>query len=89
MLKTMDALKYPSNIFIKKGMLAVFAVFYLIIVVIVNKFTELPIGEPSKTFEFVSITPTTLLAFPLIIYAHNCHVLLFPIVKELNNPTKT
>jgi amino acid permease len=80
LLKSIDSLKFSSII-------GVIAIFYLIIMVIVNKFTEIPNGEPHKTYKNINVSPTTLLSLPIIILAHGVHVVVFPILKDLHQPT--
>jgi amino acid permease len=81
MLRTLDALKYPSAI-------AVFAVIYLVVLVVVYRFIK-PATDLINSEAIVWINPSwdIFLSFPIIIYAHNCHVLVFPIMKEVKNPT--
>jgi amino acid permease len=69
---------------------AVFSVIYLVILVIafriLSPYTEI-ITNPKNPFVPFNLSPDIFLAFPIIIYAQNCHILAYPIMKELHNPT--
>eukprot|EP01080_Neovahlkampfia_damariscottae_P009150 gene9150-1238_t len=78
-LKNLDSLKYPSAI-------AIFAVFYMVGLIIVFRiffpFTEI-IENPENPIVLFNFSFDIFLAFPIIIFAQNCHILTFPIMKEL------
>eukprot|EP01080_Neovahlkampfia_damariscottae_P009151 gene9151-1239_t len=82
-LQNLDSLKYPSAI-------AVFSVFYLVALIVVYRiffpYTEI-IEDPNNPIVLFNFSFDIFLAFPIIIFSQNCHILTFPIMKELKAPT--
>eukprot|EP01080_Neovahlkampfia_damariscottae_P011650 gene11650-4889_t len=84
-LRSLDALKYPSA-------MAIFAVGYLVAMVCVYRIfypAHDVINHPENQMVLFNLHPDIFLSFPIIIFSQNCHILVFPIMKELSNRTKS
>lgn len=82
-LKNISSLKYSAFI-------AVSSVVYVIVLVVVQRIVNPSpvLKNPDNPLVLWDISFNIFKAIPLMVYAHNCHIVLFPILSELKNKTR-